>query len=102
MFMNFHDAPLAPWWTPGSALVVAGHPDAALPGRAKSYPGDCITLTGSAIDMLGSLDTWAARVQAARTGEHPLDDFAPTLRQAWGDGLRTVHWPLRVRAWRKQ
>lgn len=102
MIQDFHDGPLAPWWPPERAQVVAGYPDADLPWPALTYPGDCITLDWSATDMLGYLDTWSALVQAARTGEHPLDDFAPTLRQAWGDGLRTVHWPLRVRAWRKQ
>ncbi len=102
MIRDFHDGPLAPWWPAERAQVVAGYPDASLPWPVLPYPGDTITRDWTASDMLGYLDTWSALVQAARAGEHPLDDFASTLRQAWGDGLRTVRWPLRVRAWRKQ
>ncbi len=102
MIRDFHDGPLAPWWPPERAQVIAGYPDADLPWPALPYPGDTISLSWSATDMLGYLDTWSALVQAARAGENPLDDFAPRLRQAWGNTQRTVRWPLRVRAWRKQ
>ena len=102
MIQDFHDGPLAPWWPAERAQVVAGYPDASLPWPALPYPGGAIIRDWTASDMLGYLDTWSALVQAFRAGENPLDDFAPTLRQAWGDGLRAVHWPLRVRAWRKQ
>jgi len=102
MIRDFHDGPLAPWWPPERAQVIAGYPDADLPWPALPYPGDTISLSWSATDMLGYLNTWSALVQAARAGENPLDDFAPRLRQAWGNTQRTVRWPLRVRAWRKQ
>lgn len=102
MIRDFHDGPLAPWWPAQRAQVVAGYPDASLPWPALTYPGDSITLDWSATDMLGYLDTWSALVQAARAGESLLDDFAPRLKQAWGKTQRTVRWPLRVRAWRKQ
>ena len=101
MIRDFHDGPLAPWWPSERAQVVAGYPDASLPWPALPYPGDTITRDWTACDMLGYLDTWSALVQAARAGEYPLAAFAPTLRQAWRDGLRTVRWPLRVRAWRR-
>lgn len=102
MIRDFHDGPLGPWWPAERAQVVAGYPDASLPWPALPYPGDIITRDWTASDMLGYLDTWSALVQAARAGEYPMDDFAPRLRQAWGNELRTVRWPLRVRAWRKQ
>ncbi len=101
MIREFHDGPLARWWPTERAQVVAGYPDANLPWATLAFPDTTITRDWSAADMLGYLDTWSALVQAARAGEAPLADFAPALRNAWGKGLRRVHWPLRVRAWRK-
>ena len=48
-------------------------------------------------DMAGYLDTWSALVKARENGEDPLATFLPVLKEQWGEGERTVRWPLQLR-----
>lgn len=97
----FHDGPLGPWWPAERNDVLAGHPHAQLPWPTLHFAQTTIKREWSVDAFIGYLDTWSALVQAARAGQNPLLSFSEELRKQWGPNTRTVHWPLRVRAWRK-
>ncbi len=97
----FHDGALGPWWPAERADVLAGHPHAQLHWPTLPFAQTTIKREWSVEAFIGYLDTWSALVRAARAGKHPLAPFSEELRKQWGPNTRTVHWPLRVRAWRK-
>lgn len=102
LIRDYHDGPLAPWWPSERAALMANYPDATLPWPQLGYPGDSLECRWQLSDMLGYLDTWSALVRARKAGEDPLEGFANTLKEAWGEEEhRTVRWPLRVKAWRR-
>lgn len=101
MVRAFHDGPLGPWWPAERADVVAGYPQAQLHWPALHFADTTIKREWPVETFIGYLDTWSALVQAARAGQSPLTPFSTALRTQWGPQTRTVHWPLRVRAWRK-
>ncbi len=95
---DFHDRILKPWWPPARWVVVNGYRGVALPWPERSDPAPApIERRWTWRNMAGYLDTWSALVKARAAGEDPLAAFLPVLREAWGEGERTVRWPLRVR-----
>jgi len=48
--------------------------------------------------MLAYLTTWSATQRYVRAhGSDPVAALADDLAAAWGDGRRTVHWPLNLK-----
>ncbi|GAA5125216.1 class I SAM-dependent methyltransferase [Alloalcanivorax gelatiniphagus] len=95
---DFHDRTLRPWWPAARWLVVDGYRGLPLPWpELPDLATAPIRRQWGWRDMAGYLDTWSALVSARAAGEDPLAAFVPALRAAWGEGKRTVCWPLRVR-----
>jgi hypothetical protein len=72
-----------------------------LPGESIPFPALKTTSRWTAESMLGYLRTWSAAKRYERErGEDPVTQIEAPLISAWGAGLRTVTWPLTVKAMR--
>ena len=102
LIRDFHDSTLAPWWAPNRTHVVEGYARLPLPWPLLAdTPVLQLEQHWHWRDMLGYLGTWSAVIAAAQAGKDVLDEFAPVLRDAWGDAPRRVVWPLHVKVARK-
>lgn len=91
-------ADLDDYWPPERAMVESGYRDIDLPGAAVECPAFSMTASWSAADMLAYLGTWSATQRYVRAhGSDPVAALAQELAAAWGDGRRTVRWPLNLK-----
>jgi SAM-dependent methyltransferase len=86
-------------WPPERRLIETRYAGIAMPGAALASPEFEMRVSWTVADMLGYLRTWSgcARYQQAN-GEDPVAEIDVALRAAWGDGPRTVRWPLTLLA----
>ena len=92
---------LGPWWPPERIIVERGYSDIEFPWPLLEAPVFAMTMRWDAGAMLAYLDTWSATQRCrAATGNDPLAVLRDELPAAWGTGVRTVTWPLFIRACR--
>jgi SAM-dependent methyltransferase len=92
---------VGPYWPRERRHVDEGYRDLVLPFPAIETPPLEMQTRWDATGMLGYLDTWSAvRRCRARTGRDPLRLLSAPLTDAWGDGVRDMHWPLTLKAGR--
>lgn len=90
---------VGPYWPRERQLVDEGYRELALPFAPLAPPPLQMTADWSQRAMLGYIGTWSAVTRCrARTGRDPIAVLAPVLAAAWGEGIRTVRWPLAVKA----
>jgi len=90
---------VGPYWPRERHLVDEGYRDLALPFAPIVPPSLEMTADWSRAAMHGYIGTWSAVARCrARTGRDPMTLLAPALAAAWGEGVRTVRWPLAVKA----
>lgn len=93
---------LEPYWPPERRLVENAYRDIELPFPPLDCPAFSMSVSWTADEMLGYLKTWSATQRHLRaTGSDATRSIAAGLRAAWGDGRRTVSWPLTVKAGRR-
>lgn len=93
---------LGPDWPAERQLVESGYRELPFPCQEVPVPAMAMTADWTVNDLLGYLGTWSAtRRYRTRTGQDPLALVDAELRTAFGQGRRTVHWPLAVRAGRR-
>ena len=87
------------YWPPERVMVEQGYAGIELPGSPLDLGTPAMRADWSVEDMLGYLRTWSAskRYQKDR-GADPVSLIAELLAAAWGSEIRTVKWPLAVRA----
>jgi SAM-dependent methyltransferase len=89
------------YWPPERALVESHYQSIALPGEPVRFPALKTRSRWAAESMLGYLRTWSAAKRYERErGEDPVTQIEAPLLDVWGAGLRTVTWPLTVKAMR--
>jgi len=94
---------LDPWWPPERRLVDAGYRDVTLPFARVEAPAFEMTAEWPANRMLGYLRTWSACQRClADRGRDPVSAIEPALRARWGEGPRTVRWPLALKVGRRE
>jgi SAM-dependent methyltransferase len=92
---------LGPHWPRERRLVDDGYRGLAMPFAELELPRFEMSARWEAGTMLGYLGTWSAvQRYRSRTGREPMALLATALAAAWGQGARTVHWPLALRAGR--
>ena len=101
---HFHNDIVGEYWAFDRKLVKHGYADVKMPFEEISLPAMEMTASWTFSDLIGYLDTWsAARAYQKARGRHPLELVHDDLLQAWGEPetVRSVSWPLMIRAWRK-
>lgn len=92
---------LGAYWRPERRHIKAGYRSLPFPFEEIATPGLFITAEWKAADCLGFMDTWSSVGRyREETGNDPLEGVVGPLRTAWGEGARTVRWPLILRAGR--
>ncbi|MEZ4473655.1 MAG: class I SAM-dependent methyltransferase [bacterium] len=102
------DAALAPlladvesFWPPGRDRLDAGYEHLVWDLPPVAFPATAMTACWSVEAFLGYLRTWSSVVAHQRgTGVDAVARYTPGLRAAWGEGTRTVTWPLTQKAGR--
>ena len=92
------------WWPPERQLVETGYRTVPFPFPEIAAPAFDMTVEWDVDRFLGYLRTWSAVIRCREsTGIDPVAD-APALSAAWGrpGEVRTVRWPLSLRAGRVQ
>ncbi len=90
---------VGPYWPRERRLVDEGYRDLVPPFPALEVPPFEMKANWDRQTMQGYIGTWSAvKRYHARTGRDPIELLAPALESAWGEGLRTVRWPLVVKA----
>ncbi|HVZ40866.1 MAG TPA: class I SAM-dependent methyltransferase [Candidatus Kapabacteria bacterium] len=89
---------VGPYWSPRIVKVHGTYNDLPFPFEEIEAPPFVIEVEWSAGDILGYLGSWSATQKFIEVnGEHPLNHIREELEHAWGNGLRTVRWPLTMR-----
>lgn len=98
---RFYEPVLGDYWQPERRHIKAGYRDIPFPFEEVAAPELFMTVEWTAEDCIGYLNTWSSVSRYREdTGTDPLRDFVGSMRQAWGKGVRTVRWPLILRAGR--
>lgn len=90
------------YWPPERTIVEEEYPHIEMP-FADIEAGEFRMLADwTAAELLGYMRTWSATQRyLADRGNDPMDAYDGPLGSAWGDGRRTVQWPIILRAGRK-
>jgi SAM-dependent methyltransferase len=96
---RFYTDILRDQWPPERRLIEARYAGIAMPGQPLESPEFEMCVTWAVTDMLGYLRTWSGCARYQQThGEDPVALIEADLRAAWGEGPRTVRWPLTLLA----
>lgn len=96
-FDRFFRDEIGPYWPPERRHVDNGYADLDFPFDRIDAPSVAIVRSWTAAEFAGYLGTWSAVRRARDAGradvlEHAVDELA----EFWGDGRRTVRWPVSV------
>ncbi|MDE1943035.1 MAG: class I SAM-dependent methyltransferase [Betaproteobacteria bacterium] len=100
---DFYGRVLEAYWPPERRHVETGYQLLEFPFTPLPDPGLYMSETWNLSALSGYIGTWSAvRALEQAQGPAPFQTFGQALGQAWGDpaSLRTVRWPLTVRAGR--
>jgi len=87
------------YWPPERVMVEQGYAGIELPGSPLDLGKLAMRADWRVQDMLGYLRTWSASKRYRKDrGADPVEAIGGPLAEAWGEGIRTVKWPLAVRA----
>jgi len=90
------------FWPTERDIVENDYPDIAMPFTEIPTDEFSMTTEWTAENALNYMRTWSAtRRYLAENGNDPCDEFVDELRSRWGNGTRTVSWPLILRVGRK-
>lgn len=98
---RFHDETVARFWPPERRIVDRRYAGLPFPFARLEVPPLDMRARWDLDQVLGYLDTWSAVNRYRRaTGADPLPLVRRELAAAWGDGARTVRFPLTLLAGR--
>jgi SAM-dependent methyltransferase len=98
---RFYTDVVGPYWPPERAHVESGYRTLPFPFREIEPPLIAMRTEWSANDYLGYMRTWSATQRYTQAnGVDPVGRVADPLTRAWGESIREVRWPLRIRAGR--
>lgn len=98
---HLHNDIVDPYWPPERHEVENGYTHLAFPFEQIAAPPFEITAQWDLRRLLGYFRSWSTTVRMEKaTGENPINSYAPVQEKLWGnsDKVRTVIWPLMVRA----
>ncbi len=97
---RFYRETVGPYWTPDRRLVEDGYRSIEFPFAELAVPSFAMTAEWTLEQQVGYLGTWSAVGRYRdQVGTDPVSLVRPDLERVWGaDPVRTVSWPLSVRA----
>jgi SAM-dependent methyltransferase len=99
---RFYVEVVGPYWPPERAHIEAGYLSLPFPFEELATPSIAMQTQWAAADYVGYLRTWSATQRYFKAvGVDPVPLIAEELASAWGDTVRPVTWPLRIRAGRR-
>lgn len=99
LLAQLYEEIVGPYWPEERAHVEAGYDDVGLPGEPLDLPRMRMQEHWTLAEMLGYLRTWSAcKRYAADKGTDPVLQISAGLQAAWGNGARSVEWPLQITA----
>ena len=101
-FLRFYRDEVGSYWPPERRLIEDGYRTIDFPFDEIDAPPLEMRAQWTVEQMLGYIDTWSALRRFERAGgdTRVMEDFARELRELWGDGPRTVRWPMPMRVGR--
>ncbi|MGB9428823.1 MAG: class I SAM-dependent methyltransferase [Gammaproteobacteria bacterium] len=103
LVQNFYTRETGPYWPPERALIDDGYRSINFPFTEITPPALHIEQRWTLSQFLAYLRTWSAvQKYITRNGRDPVIGFGAELETRWGDpgAIRTVRWPLHIRAGR--
>ena len=101
VFADFHERELKSWWPAERKWVDDGYRSLPFPFAEITAPAFEIRLQWTADELLAYLRTWTAtRYLAQAENRDPTGPLGEALRPLWGEGTRTVVWPIAMRVGR--
>jgi SAM-dependent methyltransferase len=100
---EFYGATVGPYWPPERAVVDEGYARIEFPFVEVAPPPLAMRAEWTFEQLAGYLSTWSAvRRAKTATGVDPLPRFLSALAPLWGapNAVRTIAWPLAIRAGR--
>ncbi len=99
LIQAFHRKTLAAHWPAARVHVDQRYVDLPFPFRRLTVPDIDMVEDWTASDFLGYAASWSGVRNLLRAGGAGVfQSFGEELRAAWGDGLRTVRWPITLLA----
>lgn len=99
---HFYREVVGPYWPPERKLVEEGYRSLDLPFAEFAAPAFDMTVRWPLDRLLGYFASWSATGRYIKAnGRNPVAGLAETLAPVWGNGERTITWPLAVRVGRK-
>lgn len=99
---TFVDDTVGSYWPPERRLVDEAYGSVVFPFEPVELPEVEMHERWTVEAFAGYLGTWsAANAYREQTGRDPIPALRDELAARWGDGARTVRWPLRVIVRRK-
>ncbi len=99
LLRHFHDDVMGSYWPIERGHVEVGYQSLDFPFERITPPAIGLDASWTLEQLTGYLQTWSAtRRYIAANGNDPVPAFVEQLRAWWGDGERTVHWPLTILA----
>lgn len=98
---RFYRDKVGPYWPTERRLTEDGYRSVEFPFAELPVPAFRMRMDMTLDSVAGYIATWSAtKGYRERTGEDPVAPLVDELRPVWGDPatLRTVEWPLSVRA----
>ncbi len=100
---RFYSETLGPWWPKERSTVESGYATLPFPYAELRAPAFRMEASWTLDQLEGYLNSWSAVTRCtAATGTSPVPDFVREIEGVWGTAseVRTVTWPLQVRAGR--
>lgn len=97
---HFYGQTLDPYWPPERVMVEDSYRTLPFPFDERATPDLMIEADWPLDRLIGYFDTWSAVRALERDGHRAeFDNFADTLRDAWGspETTRRLSWPLAIR-----
>jgi len=92
---QFYHETVGPYWPPERKHAETGYRLLEFPFPELPMPRMNVEVDWTAADFATYLRTWSAvALYGKARGADPVTALEPRLRQAWGEGLRRVTWPL--------
>lgn len=100
---TFYNVTVGSHWPPERKLLDQGYSTIDFPYPDLEVPSFVMEAEWTLETLLGYLGTWSSvQLYIRERGVDPVEPFGRELASVWGEGERTISWPLQMRVGIKQ